>query len=237
MSRTIGHSDPRRPATDFYETPEWCTRAVCRWLMDHVYGLAWATGGVASPATILDPGAGSGAISRVLRQKWPEAFIDLVDCDAKHEPALRKFIDSNVGSGTYQSLLSYQIVDFLLAGVSGGYVPSVNGVPPFDPCVCNPPFSGPHREDLAFAFIEKAMRFSKVGAFLTRLNWLAAAPTKAKRERYRYLKANPPCVLVMGRRPSFTQGGTDATEYCWLVWGVPGTESRWEMLDCGWEKP
>jgi len=82
MSAT-GRSGVRR-RDDFYETPEWCTRAILRALKPQ-------------PETILEPSAGHGAIIRVLRDNaWntiarpaitaveirPEALFHLGDAGA-----------------------------------------------------------------------------------------------------------------------------------------------------------
>ena len=37
-------------------------------------------------------------------------------------------------------------------------------------------------------------------------------------KRAAFMRAFPPDVYGLPRRPSFTGGGTDATEYAWLVW-------------------
>lgn len=42
-------------------------------------------------------------------------------------------------------------------------------------------------------------------------------------------RRHPSDVFVLPRRPSFTGGGTDATEYAWFVWG-PGRGNRWYVL-------
>lgn len=206
MSATRGQHE-NRPAGDFYETPAWCTRALIRWLV------SWGLGNhsINAPNRILDPGAGTGAITRVLRETWPTAVIQAWDIDVAR-------LDRNewATDPMYHDFLK---LDF------GPYQW------PFDLCVCNPPYSGPKGEDLALAFIKRAMEISKVGAFLVRLNWIAAAPTKKKQARYEYLKENPPGVLVLGKRPSFTGKGTDATEYCWLILGIEDFQGRWELLD------
>lgn len=199
MSVTRGQHESR-PEGDFYETPEWCTRAIAKWLKAH---------GIDTPQTILDPGAGSGAITQVLREEWKDAYITAIDLHGSSR--LVKYADE-----------VYVKHDFLTASLDPG---------PQDLCVCNPPFSNAKKEDMVLAFIRHAMDWCLVGAFLTRLNWLAAAPTKKKGPRYEYLKGHQPSVLVLGKRPSFTGKGTDATEYCWLVWGIKSMAGRWEILE------
>lgn len=232
MSRTKGHSDPRRSEADFFETPEWCVRAICEWLHAHSCVLQVSETEyqclIPYKSSILDPGSGTGAITGVLREEWPMSYIEGVEVDHARVVACREAVPVLAHpDGQSTNIVE---ADFLTAQ-------DRRPGEPFDLCVCNPPFSGPHREDLALAFIERAMSMSKVGAFLVRLNWLAAAPTKQKLARYKYLKAHPPCVLVMGKRPIFRGEHGDSCEYCWLVFGLPGTEGRWELLDCGGGKP
>ncbi len=56
---------------DFYETPEWLTRAIIAYLPE-------------SPAMILEPACGSGAITRVLRKQFTAAYIEGIEIDPKH---------------------------------------------------------------------------------------------------------------------------------------------------------
>lgn len=241
MSCTTGRSDPRRSPTDFYATPEWCTKAVCRWIKQHenvLYDNSLV------PLSILDPGAGTGAILRVLYSEWPNAELTSIEIDDQLCALMRDNPPDHVVGRPSRTHMLW--ADFLQHGLLFK--------PHYDLCVCNPPFSGPNGEDYALAFIEHAMSMCSVGAFLVRLNWLAAAPTKEKAARYEYLKEHPPCVLVLGKRPSFTKRmkmvvdkktgklvkrttSTDGTEYAWIVFGVPGTEGRWELLDAEEGRP
>lgn len=72
----------------------------------------------------------------------------------------------------------------------------------------NPPFS------LALDFIQTSMRRwpEATLAFLSRVNFLGS------QKRAPWLREHTPDVYVLPKRPSFTHGGTDATEYAWLVW-------------------
>lgn len=77
--------------------------------------------------------------------------------------------------------------------------------------VCtNPPFS------LAMDFVVESMRRARFVVLLLRLNWLGSE------DRAAWLRRHAPSVFVLPNRPSFAEdGGTDATEYGWYVWG-PG---------------
>jgi hypothetical protein len=93
--------------------------------------------------------------------------------------------------------------------------------PEADLLVTNPPYS------LAMEFIAKAIDWigstGREAAFLTRLNFLGS------QKRATFHRRHPCDIHVLPKRPSFTNGGTDATEYCWMVWG-PNRGNRWFML-------
>jgi predicted RNA methylase len=85
--------------------------------------------------------------------------------------------------------------------------------------VMNPPFG------LAREFVEHALGFAGCAVALLRINFLEG---QARADFHRRFPAQ---VFVMSKRPSFTGGGTDATGYCWMAWGLPADEGRWEILD------
>lgn len=97
---------------------------------------------------------------------------------------------------------------------------------PWDGCdviITNPPYA---RAD---AFVERALTERAPGtwvAMLLRLNWLGGIKRSA------FHREHPADVFVLPRRPSFTGGGTDATEYAWFVW-AKGGGGRWSILDVG----
>jgi len=80
-----------------------------------------------------------------------------------------------------------------------------------DVVITNPPFNQ------ALDFVKGAMKDGKIVVMLLRLNWLAS------QKRNRFLREHTPSVYVLPRRPSFTGGGTDATDYAWFVWGMDTT--------------
>lgn len=85
----------------------------------------------------------------------------------------------------------------------------------------NPPFS------LALEFVQRALesvRSDGITCFLLRLNWLAS------QKRAAWMRANTPSVYVLPRRPSFTNKGTDATDYGWFLWRK-GDRPRVQILD------
>lgn len=85
--------------------------------------------------------------------------------------------------------------------------------------ITNPPYS------LAEEFVRKSIHrdggyqeFDQ--AFLLRINFLGS------QKRAQFHREYPSDLYVLPRRPSFTNGGTDATEYAWFVWGPPTREGR-----------
>lgn len=89
--------------------------------------------------------------------------------------------------------------------------------------VTNPPYS------LAMNFVLRALRQEPPGgvAMLLRLNWLAS------RKRAEFHRLCPSDVYILPRRPSFSEDGkTDATEYAWFVWRLPGAGGHWRVLEC-----
>ena len=73
--------------------------------------------------------------------------------------------------------------------------------------ITNPPFS------LAQEFLTKSLSESHSVWYLLRLNFLGS------QKRKKFWELNPPThLLVLSKRPSFTNKGTDATEYAWFGW-------------------
>ena len=69
---------------------------------------------------------------------------------------------------------------------------------------------------LAQEFVDKALSLRRnkysIVAMLLRLNCLGS------KKRAKWHRDNPASVYVTPKRPTFTGGGTDATEYAWFVW-------------------
>lgn len=84
--------------------------------------------------------------------------------------------------------------------------------------IMNPPFS------LALEFVERALVESRFVSALLRLGFLGS------KKRVAFHRAHPADVYVFPRRPSFSGGRTDQTEYAWFCWG-PGRGGRWSILD------
>jgi hypothetical protein len=86
-----------------------------------------------------------------------------------------------------------------------------------DLIITNPPFS------VAIEFLEKSLKESKTVVYLLRLNFLGS------QKRKKFWDINKPTHLfVLSKRPSFTGGKTDSTEYAWFVWDRAGVFKRKE---------
>lgn len=90
-----------------------------------------------------------------------------------------------------------------------------------DLVIMNPPFN------LAQSFCERAFSEISPGGEVAALMRLAMLES---RSRAGFWAAHPADVYVLGKRPSFTGGGSDSAAYGWFVWG-PGRGNRWWRLD------
>lgn len=80
----------------------------------------------------------------------------------------------------------------------------------FDVAMLNPPFT------TAMPFIAKCLDLASWVVCLQRVNFLGS------KSRNRFWREHCPDVYLLPERPSFTDGGTDATEYAWFVWPPNG---------------
>lgn len=90
------------------------------------------------------------------------------------------------------------------------YAGAINAITPdglWDVCITNPPFSQ------AEEFVRSALKRSDYVAMLLRVGWLASD------DRNAWLRMHEPNTHVLPNRPSFRgDGGTDATDYAWMIW-------------------
>lgn len=211
MSRTRGRADKDRPEGDFYETPAWATLAV----LPHLQSL------LPDAASVLDPGAGRGAITRILRMGWPRATILAVEPNEEHWPMIREYAPQTVDGAPTTVLVG----DFPSWAREQGEMDKV------DLCVCNPPYSGPDGEDLALEFVQAARTVARVSAFLLRLHWLSG------QDRYHAFMRDPlnrPHVMVLSKRPVFRGKHGDAAEYAWMLWVEPGLDAEGRFAPGTW---
>lgn len=149
-----------------------------------------------SPAvTVYEPACGKGAIVDVLIKSGVAPYnIFCSDVDAK------SVMHVNAAFGVHSTQCDFLQQSFPFQ--QSAYLrPSL--------IITNPPYL------VAEAFIQQALAtIAPWGtvAMLLRLNFLGG------QKRAPFLRQNPCDVYVSPRRPSFTGGGTDATEYAWFVW-------------------
>ncbi len=173
----------RRPS-DLYETPEEVTRD---FLFNHFEG---------DYKQILEPCAGTGKMSKVLRERYSNSHITAI------EPFF---------NGTIEGSDVKIVMDFLKFPEESG-----NNNKDFDLIFTNPPYSQ------AQEIIDHALNTwpNTTVVMLLRLNFLGSQ----KRHGW-WQKHLPTEVHVLSKRPSFTGKGTDATEYAWFVWR-PGVKKQ-----------
>jgi hypothetical protein len=73
--------------------------------------------------------------------------------------------------------------------------------------VTNPPFSK------ALAFAQHSVAHAEHTFLLLRLNFLGSLKRKAW-----FCQHEPDALFILSKRPSFVNGGTDATDYAWFAW-------------------
>lgn len=195
--KTGEKSKTDRLGDNLYETPEWVTWA----LIDE---------NVLPFGTWMEPCAGRGAIMRAVGN-WNGRSARLFTPPAKWY-AVEKRIDCE--DALREETPHVYIADFLEE--RDGHRDNLEKLE-VDVVFTNPPFS------LAMEFIQTSMRRwpEAALAFLSRVNFLGS------QKRAPWLREHTPDVYVLPKRPSFAHGGTDATEYAWLVW-PSGAEVRRE---------
>jgi len=146
--------------------------------------------GLPRDAVWLEPAFGKGAITDAVDGFYVSA-LDWRACDIGEPPP----------RGTFPNV-AFEQLDFLtVAPGKLGPLPSIRVI------ITNSPFS------LAQEFVEHALCWMDATVImLLRLNFLGS------QKRAKLFHGSMPDVYVLPKRPSFTGGGTDATEYAWMVW-------------------
>lgn len=157
-----------RDPDDFYRTPRSC--------IDLVLDRLERRGLIGSGFSILDPGAGDGAITEAILDRYAEGSTVVgVELDAGRAARAAAMVGAR-GRVVHDNFLSWAPRQKERS---------------YDVVVGNPPFSS------ALEFVKASMRLSPIVAMLLRLPWLAS------QERADFLRANTPTVWVLPKRPSF----------------------------------
>jgi len=140
----------------------------------------------------LDPCGGNCKLIQAVKNIYPDVKIFASE--------IREACETNLAINTS----GYIIGDYLK--IDNSELLSLNNGNKFDVIITNPPYS------IAMEFVEKALTQARFVVMLLRVNFVAA------QKRNKFMRENAPDLYVLSRRPSFTDGGTDATEYAWFVW-------------------
>jgi len=187
---------------DFYQTPPWAFE----WFEEMLQHYVPTNRG---PATILEPGAGSGNLVRELHRAFPDATIVAVE----KRPECREML--------YEAGAEHVVIGDL---EDPAVQANVGGLGPYELVLGNPPYGGakwiskgvqnPHYQLwLRFLRISLGMTepWSRV-AFLLRTGVLEGA------DRNEWIRTHVPDVHVFPKRPKFTGTGSDSATYAWMVW-------------------
>lgn len=205
---------PTREELDIYATPGWATRSLLSWL-DRTTQIRKF-----GDPLILDPGCGSGSISKELSAWSPGSTVVGVEIDERASFPYRAR-----GPGKHAS---FELFDYLDPVLRAEHCAGADLV------VCNPPYSR------ALEFVQASLSLDPrpIVAMLLRLNWMGGT---CRRE---FHSASRAAVLVLTRRPSFKKvrkmskktgkmvtTSSDACEYGWFVWGTEA-DGTWDVLEC-----
>jgi predicted RNA methylase len=179
MSATNRGSE--RHPSDFYVTPE---QPIRKFLENYKL----------KSGAILDPAAGDGMFSRVIKDCGYKNTIDSVEIRAEEHENL--FMSSD----------AVYMEDFL------SWKPDKE----YRTIITNPPFS------LAKEFIQKCFEIKQKDTDIIMLLRLSFLESKDRYEFWQEHSVNK--VYVLSRRPSFTGHGTDACAYAFFVFDNSGTQ-------------
>ena len=137
----------------------------------------------------LEPAAGDGAIIKAINRSDIEwTAWELRDAERANLQAIVPDQRINIG-------------DFVAAHQQGALA-----VEHFAVAITNPPYRK------AEQFLRACLAHADVVILLLRLGFLSSV------RRQPFMSSHTPDVYVLPNRPSFVRGGTDHTEYAWMVW-------------------
>ena len=157
--------------------------------------------------TVVDAGAGTGAISLVLCEDIGRRWEKVIAVEVDPERAAQLDADMQYGNERPSAAAFCAKGDFETWPLEGVGV------------ICsNPPFA------LAEAWLRRAWAPHRTVAFLVPVGWL-----RARAHLFEGIGCGDPDVYLLDPRPSFTGGPTDSAELAWCLWG-PGRGGRWRTL-------
>ena len=247
MSRAKAQAE--RNADDLYVTPRGCVAPLLKELAPHIPDRPY----------VLDPGAGSGSISRAVLAQFPRAWVEAAELRETHTDDLQglRGPPTKAENGRPYETQIYRIHwgDFLTTTPDWQWrrwnysKREARGADLGGPdlVVGNPPYRR------AEAFVRRSIEISDgLVAMLLRVAFLET------QERYPFWCDHPPLALrVLVERPSFSHaevpdapkqpdlfgevhdvgtpsGGTDLTAYAWLIWGGAGAKTTPPLAPFGW---
>lgn len=140
----------------------------------------------------LEPCAGHGAIVRAVGPR-PGVRWDLVELREEARPHLEAIVK--------ESPVAHDKVEI------GNYLHRPPPDFPYAVGITNPPFS------IAERILGKMMQECRITVCLLEASFLGS------KGRSSFLQLNPPDVVYLSERPSFTDGGTGQRDYAWFMWG------------------
>lgn len=139
----------------------------------------------------------------------PDWCVELI-CDEIKWDIPQSFLEPCAGDGRINRIVKEygrSDLDIMSCEIQDGCDYLTTKFDNLDLIVTNPPFSK------AQEFLEKSLSEADCVIYLLRLNYLGSL------KRYEFWNKNPAShIFVLTPRPSFVNGGTDATEYAWFVW-------------------
>ena len=207
-----GHARAEVGDTDHFPTPEWVTSLLV--------GRGCLKFGWLDRLNILEPACGTGAICRVLRDRYENSRIHGVEVRADLAQHLGHEDWLSVGRGQQEP----DLVFFCDFHDWARYMVDFTPYAGYDLVVTNPPYGN----DEPVKFFESAWPLVADGgqlAMLLRLNWLASS------KRAAFHREHPADVYVVARRIAFLDNGSSPTEsHAWFVWTRGEAGGRWEVL-------
>lgn len=175
---------------DYYVTPEWCVENFLNAFVQDLYHIPW----IFPFAKILDPCAGGDEFNEMT---YPIVL-------SRFSVFSKFFANATITTADIREDSKARIITDYLNPHGHSFKGHHNMI------ITNPPYN------LAQEFITKALddvMDDGVVIMLLRLNFFGSQSRKA------FFKNNMPALTyVTAKRPSFTKGGTDASEYMHCVW-------------------